>query len=438
MAYRSNRDTVCCPRMNTGIVRKSNLPKKQFSGCHTQQTVMICLMMIYANEKSACHNGRQIEYGGKEMKANRIVLLSLLMLSILVSGCGTSAPNSSETYESTIVETTETIQMPEAVYEFPVMVSEDRGLTISLHLKELEDFSAKEIRKIEVYDGDQLLQIITKVDISEVTDYAWDGLFLNESNTIGLPDVRDLNFDGAEDFGLLAVFAYPQNVPYSYFFWNAEKALFEYQFTAFGPGWLQIDDSEKCLVEVSNEGMETNKKYFSFDLDGNIVTGNQTTSENSTVTDNQESNENMLMQVLENKVPFYSESSRESSTMAEYCGDESTRLGFEVAITRYAFVDMDGNGIQEAVVDFQFGENSQVMCMVLKWDSNSETVYGTEFYYRQMNQIKEDGSFAYSGGGDNDGWAKLRWENNSWVTLKVEDGDQKADVQWYSYPPALD
>ena len=372
------------------------------------------------------------------MKANRIVLLSLLMLSILVSGCGTSAPNSSETYESTIVETTETIQMPEAVYEFPVMVSEDRGLTISLHLKELEDFSAKEIRKIEVYDGDQLLQTITKEDISEVTDYAWDGLFLNESNTIGLPDVRDLNFDGAEDFGLLAVFAYPQNVPYSYFFWNAEKALFEYQFTAFGPGWLQIDDSEKCLVEVSNEGMETNKKYFSFDLDGNIVTGNQTTSENSTVTDNQESNENMLMQVLENKVPFYSESSGEPSTLAEYCGDESTRLGFEVAITRYAFVDMDGNGIQEAVVDFQFGENSQVMCMVLKWDSNSETVYGTEFYYRQMNQIKEDGSFAYSGGGDNDGWAKLRWENNSWVTLKVEDGDQKADVQWYSYPPALD
>ena len=206
------------------------------------------------------------------MKANRIVLLSLLMLSILVSGCGTSAPNSSKTYESTIVETTETIQMPEAVYEFPVMVSEDRGLTISLHLKELEDFSAKEIRKIEVYDGDQLLQTITKEDISEVIDYAWDGLFLNESNTIGLPDVRDLNFDGAEDFGLLAVFAYPQNVPYSYFIWNAEKEFFEYKFTAFGPGWLQIDYDRKCLVEVSCEGEQNYKKIFSIDQNGNVTT----------------------------------------------------------------------------------------------------------------------------------------------------------------------
>lgn len=205
------------------------------------------------------------------MKANRIILLSLLMLSILVSGCGTSSPKSNETYESTIAETTETIPLPEAVYEFPVMISEDQELTVCLHLEEVEDFSAKEIRKILVYDGDLLLQTITKDDIPEVTDYAWDGLFLNESNTVGLPDVRDLNFDGAEDFGLLAVFAYPQNVPYSYFFWNAEKALFEYQFTSFGPGWLQIDNSEKALVEVSNEGTEIYKKYFKLTPEGSLL-----------------------------------------------------------------------------------------------------------------------------------------------------------------------
>ena len=204
-------------------------------------------------------------------KIHRFYIAAFILLSSLLSGCGASVPNSSETYESTIAETTETIQMPEAVYEFPVMVSEDRGLTISLHLEELEDFSAKEIRKILVYDGDHLLQTITKDDIPEVTDYAWDGLFLNESNTVGLPDVRDLNFDGAEDFGVLVVFAYPQNVPYSYFFWNREKELFEYQFTAFGPGWLQIDNSEKRLVEVSNEGTVIHKKYFTLTPDGSLL-----------------------------------------------------------------------------------------------------------------------------------------------------------------------
>ena len=153
-----------------------------------------------------------------------------------------------------------------------------------------------------------------------------------------------------------------------------------------------------------------------------------------TIADIQESEENILMQVLQNQALFYSVSGDESVTLSEYCDNESMRLGFEVSVIRYAFVDMDGDGIQEAVVDFRFGENSQVMCMVLKWDSNSEIVYGTEFYYRQMNQIKEDGSFAYSGGGDNDGWAKLRWDHNSWVTVTIDNSEHKADVQWYSYP----
>ena len=29
---------------------------------------------------------------------------------------------------------------------------------------------------------------------------------------------------------------------------------------------------------------------------------------------------------------------------------------FDASITRYALVDMDGDGVREAVVDFQYGE----------------------------------------------------------------------------------
>ena len=146
-----------------------------------------------------------------------------------------------------------------------------------------------------------------------------------------------------------------------------------------------------------------------------------------------QSSDEILVQVLKDHALFYSVSNDESMTLEEYCIGESERMGFKVSITQYTFVDMDNDGIQEAVVDFRFGENSQVMCMVLKWDSSSETVSGTEFYHRQMSQIKEDGSFAYSGG-DNDGWAKLRWENNAWVTESVEDSSHKANILWYSYP----
>lgn len=148
------------------------------------------------------------------------------------------------------------------------------------------------------------------------------------------------------------------------------------------------------------------------------------------------SDEEVFLQILHNQVPFYSVSIQKSVTLEEYCASESERMGFTVSIFQYTFVDMDNDGIQEAVVDFCFGENKQVVCMVLKWNDSSEIVSGTEFYYRQMSQIKEDGSFAYSGG-DNDGWAKLRWENDSWIIETVEDSSQKSDIQWYSYPAVV-
>ena len=150
------------------------------------------------------------------------------------------------------------------------------------------------------------------------------------------------------------------------------------------------------------------------------------------------SDEQILWQVLQNQASFHSVSYGKACTLAEYCASESELISVEISAFRYALVDMDHDGIREAVVDFRFGENSQVMCMVLKWDGSNEIIYGKEFYYRQMYQIKKDGSFAYSGGVGNNGWAQLRWDNGDWVIETVEDGSQKSDVQWYAYPVIVD
>lgn len=138
---------------------------------------------------------------------------------------------------------------------------------------------------------------------------------------------------------------------------------------------------------------------------------------------------------LKDQYSFYRSEDGTQYTLADYCRQKSDTLGFPVSITRYTFVDMDGDGVQEAVVDFRFGENEQVMCMVLRYYCGN--IYGTEFYHRQLQLIKEDGTFFYSGGGDDDGWARLRWENMQWVTEKVGPigyGDGLKDVIWYSYP----
>ena len=103
--------------------------------------------------------------------------------------------------------------------------------------------------------------------------------------------------------------------------------------------------------------------------------------------------ESRLLQVLMDQYAFYRPDDGMEYYLTDYCRRTGDQLGFPVSITRYAFVDMDGDGTAEAVVDFKFGENEQVMCMVLKYDSG--TVFGAEFYHRQMSHIKKDATLLF-------------------------------------------
>lgn len=160
------------------------------------------------------------------------------------------------------------------LFSFPVEISSTKQLDIVLVLQEPIEYYTSEITEIFVYDGDTLLQTITKEDIPEVDAYAWDGLFYKKGDTIGEPDVRDLNFDGSDDFGLLAVESYPQHIPYSYFIWDPDTQQFIYRFTAFGMDALYADEENRQLIETSYEGVNVYKKYFTVRSDGSIVLSN--------------------------------------------------------------------------------------------------------------------------------------------------------------------
>ena len=96
---------------------------------------------------------------------------------------------------------------------------------------------------------------------------------------------------------------------------------------------------------------------------------------------------------------------------------------------RYAFVDMDADGAQEMIVDFRFGQNDTVMCLVLK--EYLDSVYAQPFYYRQMYQIREDGTFRYSGGGTDDDWGTLQWTGSGWEMIPAENSEEKPELTWY-------
>lgn len=154
-------------------------------------------------------------------------------------------------------------------YTMSVRISDQQELTVILDTEQPED-DYFPVSSILVYDGEQLLQTLEVPSVPPDDTYAWDGLFVNKGYAVGEPDIRDVNWDGAEDFGLLSVSGYPKNVPYSYFVWNEENALFEYGFTLFGATALEIDENEQCLVETSHDTMGTYKTVYKCLSDGTL------------------------------------------------------------------------------------------------------------------------------------------------------------------------
>ena len=158
------------------------------------------------------------------------------------------------------------------LYTFQVQaaLNQEQELTVVLYTKQ-PNRKYFAVDQILVYNEEgRLLQTIEASAIPAVEEYAWDGRFVNQNEQVGEPDIRDVNFDGAQDFGLLAVGTYPHNVPYSYFLWNAQKQRFEYGFTLFGSSALEADPERGRLVESWHDVSGEYKNYYKYKPDGSL------------------------------------------------------------------------------------------------------------------------------------------------------------------------
>lgn len=129
-----------------------------------------------------------------------------------------------------------------------VKVSDTTTVKLVLETPVTED-DYRKINRVLIYDQQEnLIQTILPEETENDGIFFNEGLFINLGSTIGEPDIRDVNFDGCTDFGLLACSSYPKNVPYNYFLWNEALGKFEFGFTIFGASALEIDNEQKQLI----------------------------------------------------------------------------------------------------------------------------------------------------------------------------------------------
>lgn len=136
--------------------------------------------------------------------------------------------------------------------------------------------------------------------------------------------------------------------------------------------------------------------------------------------------------VLRDGIRFYNGDFANSYTVSEFCAQLGSWMGIQnkselPKAARYTVLDMDGDGQEELVVEFT-GIGSLPRLVLGRFDGE---IYGFIYYIRQMNFIKQDGTFYYSGGIGNRGWGRLRRDGGEWVTEELE-GDyfDAPDAVW--------
>ncbi len=138
--------------------------------------------------------------------------------------------------------------------------------------------------------------------------------------------------------------------------------------------------------------------------------------------------------VLSDELPFYALENENSVTLSQFCEDLSQAMGTEEAPKpdRYTALDLDGDGQKELVVEFR-GTGDLPRLVLGYFDGELK---GSIYYNRQMDQIKEDGTFYYSGGIGNRGWARLQKFDGHWVVEELE-GDYFSlpDTLWTQWVP---
>ncbi len=125
----------------------------------------------------------------------------------------------------------------------PIRVMRDgepAELTLKLHIASDPE---EHVDQIVVWDG-RPVQTIEEYEVNLDEDYLFEGLYG------GFTDIRDVNFDGSEDFGVLCGRTY--NGPVCWFTWDEEEGQFHHAF--FSGLDLRLDPERRRQTDYWRDG----------------------------------------------------------------------------------------------------------------------------------------------------------------------------------------
>ncbi|MBN2853296.1 MAG: hypothetical protein JXQ23_11230 [Clostridia bacterium] len=121
--------------------------------------------------------------------------------------------------------------------------------------------------------------------------------------------------------------------------------------------------------------------------------------------------------VLQNNREFFNIEDNESMDINHYIDSMKDKTGVSVRIMKFSVIDLDADGSEEIILWEQANENEYFGFLILHY--HDEAVYGYFMNYRGFYNLKNDGTFSFSGGAMDSGFGTAVFHEMEFLTEKI-------------------
>lgn len=118
--------------------------------------------------------------------------------------------------------------------------------------------------------------------------------------------------------------------------------------------------------------------------------------------------------ILSGEELFFDRDQAEGATIESYCAAMDPAVTMNAV--QYALADLDGDRVPELILWLKVNDNDYGT-LVIRYENGGAVGYG--FTYRQLLDLKQDGTFGYSGGVSDTGYARLCFREGNWEYDKI-------------------
>lgn len=187
--------------------------------------------------------------------------------------------------------------------------------------------------------------------------------------------------------------------------------------STYSETWTPMDQTEiqPQPTEKVIESMETLPRATDVPVQPTEIPSSPTETQTSSRSNDWEFIQTQLLDVISGTNTFFSYDFEKVLTVEDYCS--SLSMTSTVKSAKYVIIDLDLDNVPEVVLWLIENGQSDYGFLVLRHENDG--ISGYSFSYRQIINLKNDGTFNYSGGVADTGCARLNFTGNGWEYKKI-------------------